>query len=89
MITDNTPENDQATIITPRNTPSFQNIPRTTNLVVKSTRTSVYIQTQEYKRKDGVSTRVIDETTLRIYFPWVPEADLTIPLIAASLSGHY
>ena len=35
-------------------------------------------------RKDGVSTRVIDETTLRIYFPWVPEADLTIPLIAAS-----
>jgi hypothetical protein len=31
-----------------------------------------------------VSTRVIDETTLRIYFPWVPEADLTILLIAAS-----
>ena len=28
------------------------------------------------KRKDGVSTRV-DETTIRIYFPWVPEADLT------------
>jgi len=35
-------------------------------------------------RKDGVSMRVIDETTLRIYFPWVPEADLAIPLIAAS-----
>jgi len=31
-----------------------------------------------------MSTRVIDETTLRIYFPWVPEADLAIPLIAAS-----
>ena len=41
-------------------------------------------KTQEYEWKDGVSTRVIDETTLRIYFPWVPEADLAIPLIAAS-----
>ena len=41
-------------------------------------------KTQEYERKDGVSMRVIDETTLRIYFPWVPKADLTIPLIAAS-----
>ena len=25
--------------------------------------------------------RVIDETTLRIYFPWVPEADLTYRLL--------
>ena len=46
------------------------------------------MQTQEYERKDGVSTRVIDETTLRIYLPWVKKADLTTPLIAASSSEH-
>ena len=40
------------------------------------------------ERKDGMSTRVIDETTLRSCFPWVPEADLTIPLIAASSPEH-
>ena len=43
---------------------------------------------QEHEQKDGMSTRLIDETTLRIYFPWVPEADLMIPLIAASSSEH-
>ena len=35
-----------------------------------------------------MSTRVIDETTLRSCFPWVPEADLTTPRIAASSSEH-
>ena len=33
MITDNTPENVQATIVTPRNTPIFQNIPLTNPVV--------------------------------------------------------
>ena len=33
-----------------------------------------------------MNTKVIDETTLRSGFPWVPKADLTIPLIAASSS---
>ena len=33
-----------------------------------------------------MNTKVIDETTLRSSFPWVPAADLTIPLIAASSS---
>ena len=50
MITDNTPENDQATIIAPRNTPIFQNIPLT-NLVVKSTRTSVYSKLKNTNEK--------------------------------------
>ena len=36
-----------------------------------------------------MNTRVINETTLRSCFPWVPEVDLTTPLVAASLSEHY
>ena len=35
-----------------------------------------------------MNTKVIDETTLRSSFPWVPEADLMTPLIAASSSEH-
>ena len=38
----------------------------------------VHIQTQVqgYERKNDVGTRVIDETTLRVYFPGVPNTDL-------------
>ena len=32
-------------------------------------------QTQEFERKDRMSTKVIDETTLRIYFPKASNAD--------------
>ena len=35
-----------------------------------------------------MSARVIDEITLRIYFPTVADADATIPFISASSSGH-
>ena len=50
----------------------------------------VHIQTQvqECKRKDVMSTSVIDKTTLRIYFPRVPDTDSTIPIISASSQGH-
>ena len=33
------------------------------------------IQIQEFERKDRMSTKVIDETTLRIYFPNASNAD--------------
>ena len=33
------------------------------------------IQTQEFESKDRMSTKVIDDTTLRIYFPKAPNAD--------------
>ena len=33
------------------------------------------IQIQEFERKDKMSTKVIDETTLRIYFPKASNAD--------------
>ena len=78
MMADNTPENAQARIVTPRNTPIFQNIPPTNSVVNQQQQVHIQTQVQEYKRKDAMSTRVIDETTLRIYFPWVPDADLTI-----------
>ena len=48
----------------------------------------IQTQVQEYEQKDAMSTRVIDETTLRIYFPRTPNADATIPFISASSSGH-
>ena len=50
----------------------------------------VHIQAhfQECERKAVMSTRVIDETTLRIYFPRVPDTDSTIPIISASSPGH-
>ena len=74
IIKDNTPENNQTIIITPRNTPIFQNMPLT-NPMVKSTVTKCTFKTQEYEQKVRMSTytKVIDENTLRIYFPWVPE----------------
>ena len=50
MITDNTPENNQATNITPTNTRIFQNMPLT-NPVVKSTRTSVYSKLKNTNEK--------------------------------------
>ena len=41
-----------------------------TNLVVNQHgRVHIQAQAQEYERKDTRSTRVIAETTLRIYFP--------------------
>ena len=34
------------------------------------------IQIQEFERKDRMSTKAIDETTLRIYFPKASNTDL-------------
>ena len=49
-----------------------------TNVVVKK-QEQVHVQTlaQEYERKDKMSRRVIDETTLRIYFPRIFEVTAT------------
>ena len=63
-------------------------MPLTNQVVSQQDQVHIQTQIQEYEQKDAMSTRVIDETTLRIYLPWVPDADLTVPLISASLSEH-
>ena len=42
----------------------------------------IQVQVQEYERKHEVCTRVINETTLRIYLPRVPNANAVLS------SGH-
>ena len=78
MITDNTPENDQATIITPRNTPIFQNMPLTNPVVIQQKQVHMQTQVQEYERKSTMSRKVINETTLRIQIPRNSVADSTL-----------
>ena len=50
----------------------------------------VHIQAQahEHERKDAMNTRVINDTTLRIYFPRIPEVTATIPSVSASSLLH-
>ena len=63
-------------------------MPLTNQVVSQQDQVHIQTQIQEYEQKDAMSTRVIDETTLRIYLPWVPDADLTVPLISASSPEH-
>ena len=60
-----------------------------TNLMVNQ-QGQVYIQAQaqEYEQKDTVSMRVIDEATLRIYFPRLAEVTATIPSVYAFSLSH-
>ena len=60
-----------------------------TNLVVNQ-QEQVHIQTQaqEYEQKVAMSMRIIDETTLIIYFPRIPEITATIPSLSASSFFH-
>ena len=37
-----------------------------------------HFQVQEHEGKDAMSTRIFEETTLRIYFPMKPEVTATI-----------
>ena len=92
MVTVNTPEkatdNKQTTISTPINTPIFQHMSLTNLVVNQQEQVHIQTQVQEYERKDAMSTRVIDETTLRIYFPRTPEVTATIPSVSASSLLH-
>ena len=51
-------------------------MPLTNQVVSQQDQVHIQTQIQEYEQKDAMSTRVIDETTLRIYLPWVPDANL-------------
>ena len=63
-------------------------MPLTNPVAIQQEQIHIQTQVQEYGRKDAMSMRVIDETTLRIYFPTVPDTDSTIPISSASLPGH-
>ena len=77
MISENTPENDHATIATWTNTPNFQNMPLTN----EGENQQIHIQTQieVYEQKVAMSMEVIDETMLRIHFPKNPDAIMPTP----------
>ena len=57
-------------------------------MVNQQEQSRIQTKVQEYERKDVMSTRAIDESTLRIYFPKAPDADSTFPIISATSSGH-
>jgi hypothetical protein len=54
----------------------FKSMPNITQPVSQQQPVHTQTQVQECKRKNKTSTRIIDETTLRIYFPRNPNADL-------------
>ena len=89
MITNISPENIQATIVTPINIPIVQNIPLTNPVDIQQEQIHIQTQVQEYQRKDAMSTRVIDETILRIYFPRTSDVEATIPIGCVSSSRYY
>ena len=89
MITDNIREKDQATITTPTNTSIVQNIPLTNPVVNQQEQVHIQTQVQEYEQKDAICRRAIDETTLRIYFSRVPNAEMMIPITSTFSPGHF
>ena len=92
MITGNIPEkstgNKQPLITTPIKALIFQHMSLTNLVVNQQEQIHIQTQAQEYERKDARSTRVIDETTLRMYFPRTPEVTATIPYVSASSVLH-
>ena len=54
----------------------YANFNATGNWLIQQKQVHIQTQVQGYEWKNEVGTRVIDETTLRVYFPWVPNADL-------------
>ena len=72
MIVSITQGNDQTIF----NAPSAQSMPNITQPVSQQQLVHTQTQVQEYERKNKMDTRIIDETTLRIYFPRNPNADL-------------
>ena len=59
-------EKEETSITTPTNTSAA--IPLNT-MVLQSEEIHTYSEVQAYERKNTISKRVVDETTLRIYFP--------------------
>ena len=58
------------------NAPSAQSMPNITQPASQQQPVHTQTQVQENERKNKMSTRIVDETTLRIYFPRNPNADL-------------
>ena len=79
MIMSNTQQNDQTTINTPINITLVRNMPISMQPAIQQKKVHIQTQVQEYEQKNETSTRVIDETTLRIYFPRNPNAESLFP----------
>ena len=65
----------QGTSITRINTLVSEDLPLTDLMANQRDRILTGIQIQEFERKDKMSTKVIDETTLRNHFPKASNAD--------------
>ena len=71
MIVSDTQGDDQTIF----NFPSTESMPKITQLTSQHQPVHTQTQVQEYDRKNKMSTKIIDETTLRVYFPRKPNAD--------------
>ena len=60
-------------------------MPLTNKVAIQQRQVRIEEQVQEHEQKDKVSSRVVDPTYLRIYFPRVPDAVSMIPIISALL----
>ena len=69
-------ENEEATTTIPMNMPV---VPPMNAMVGQHGPIQTLPQVQEYERKDKMSRKVINETTLRIYVPKNPDAEQTFP----------
>ena len=74
MISNITKENEEATATIPMNMPV---VPPMNAMVGQHGPIQTLPQVQEYERKDKMSRKVINETTLRIYVPKNPDAEQT------------
>ena len=82
----NTRESEQTTINTFTNNSFVQNMPLIIPMAIQQEQVHIQAQVQEYERKNEVNTRVIDETTLRMYFPGIPNTDSMISASAPERS---
>ena len=74
MILNVTKENEEATATIPMNMPV---VPPMNAMVGQHGPIQTLPQVQEYERKDKMSRKVVNETTLRIYVPKKPDAEQT------------
>ena len=61
------------------NAPNTPSMPNVTQQALQQQSVHIQTQVQEYEQKSKMSTRVIDETTFRLYFPRNPIDDSLIP----------
>ena len=64
-------------------------MPPLNSVVIQQGQIHTQTQVQEYECKSTMSRRVINETTLRIYVPKNPDADLTLRTSSTRSLGHF